>query len=244
MITLNLKDVKSIIINNYNNFCDKISIVKNSVEKIEEFSKFLTITSISKIDEGNSKSNKLFLFMILVYEIIFTLNCYSSYKCPQCKQKNCMHFHKLYKRNVIFKFNGYLIEAKFSIIVLECSFCKGSKKHKQHYHSLFPHIIFPYHIYSSEIIIDTLVDKIINEVKINKIMESKRISHQLLYKWLNELSIYKVTSSIILSISGNLKDILSLINKDRFNFYQMFFDKYDHPFFLFKETCVPLAIMP
>lgn len=75
-------------------------------------------------------------------------------------------------------------------------------------------------------------------------MESKRISHQLLYKWLNGLSAYRIVSSIILSISGNLKDILSLINKDRFNFYQMFFDKYDHPFFLFRETCVPLAIMP
>lgn len=242
MIALNNKLINRIIKNSIPVIENKINIIKQDINEITNFSSMLEVVNINKIDE--LEDNLDILYMINAYEIVANTNDYSFCKCPQCNHDNCMHYHKEYQRNIIFHIMGYEIIAKISIVVLECKFCKDTNKGKQHFHALLPDYIFPYHIFSSNIIINALYDRIIKNIKIEIIIEKLRISHQLFYKWLRGLKKYLLTSSIILATQSNIKDILNKIIENKDEFLYLFYKEYRHPYFLFKLTCVPLAIMP
>ena len=174
---------------------------------------------------------------------MININDYSEYKCPLCGKKEVLHFHKNYRRNLIFYHGVYEVICKIDIIVLECSHCKEHNKGKQHYHALLPSFILPYHIYSSYIIIDTLYLGL-TRGQILKIIEERNISHQLYYSWLRGLDKYKTSASTILSVKDDILSVIINIKEDMYKFLSEFYLSYHHPFFLFKLTCVNLVIMP
>ena len=243
MIALNNK----IINQNFNqiakNYQKDINKVKNNIESIQNFSNLLEIISINKLNI-KEKNTENILYYLKMYETILTINNYTSFKCPLCKKENTLSFHKTYERNIIFHLFDYEIVAKIKLIVLECAYCKKYNYNKQHYHAIIADYIFPYHIYSSNIIMNCLIDHYINELIIQEIIEQANISHQLYYKWLNEFNRYSLISSIILQTKNEIKEILKEI-KDRLEELQHnFYQNYNHPYFLFRKTCVSLAITP
>ena len=243
MIALNNKIIKQYLQKSYKNYRNDVEKVKNNIENIRDFSNILEVESINKLNVSSQNDTSI-LYYIKVYESLLTVNDYSNFKCPLCKKDHTLSFHKTYERNIIIHFDGYEIIAKISLIVLECAYCKEYNRNSQHYHAIIPDYIFPYHIYSSNIIMNCLIEHYLKELTINQIIEQANISHQLYYKWLNEFNKYLVVSSVILKTKANIKEILieikSRLEELQYNFYQ----SYNHPYFLFKETCVPLIIMP
>lgn len=208
---------------------------------LENFSNILEIISIN---ETNNYTESNILNTIKEYEIFTKVNDYSDLKCPLCKHDNIFHYHKTYKRNFIFNMWNYEVNAILTITVLECSYCKNNNKGKQLYHSLLPIDVLPYHTYSSNFILNTLQDRLLKGQKIQEIIESKNISHQLFYKWLKGLKLYTISASTILGIKKEIIDVIREIMKDLYSFLFQFFENFYHPFFLFRLTCVPLVIMP
>ena len=243
MIALNNKIIKQYLQKSYKNYRNDVEKVKINIENIRDFSNILEVESINKLNVSSQNDTSI-LYYIKVYESLLTINDYSNFKCPLCKKDHTLSFHKTYERNIILHLNGYEVIAKISLIVLECAYCKEYNRNSQHYHAIIPDYIFPYHIYSSNIIMNCLIEHYLKELTINQIIEQANISHQLYYKWLNEFNKYLVVSSVILKTKANIKEILieikSRLEELQYNFYQ----SYNHPYFLFKETCVPLIIMP
>lgn len=182
------------------------------------------------------------LYLIKAYEISMRMNDFVCLKCPLCKHKHIFSYHKEYIRDIIFYVGEYEITAKLHITVLECSFCKQQPE-KQHFHALLPDFIFPYHIYSAILILDCLYERFIKKAKIEAIIEKRNISHQLFFKWLRGLKIYKFSSSTILSIEANIVLVITEINDNLYSFLNKFYQTYYHPFFLFRVTCIPLVII-
>lgn len=243
MITLNSKIINQTFHEISKNYQKDINKVENNIENIKNFSNLLEIISINKLNI-KEKNTENILYYLKMYETILTINNYTSFKCPLCKKEHTLSFHKTYERNIIFNLYGYEIIAKISLIVLECSYCKEYNHNIQHYHAIIPDYIFPYHIYSSNIIMNCLIEHYLNELTINQIIEQVNISHQLYYKWLNEFNKYLVVSSIILKVKANIKEILAEIKNQLEELLYNFYQSYNHPYFLFKRTCVPLIIMP
>lgn len=241
MISLNNLIIKDNLIVSISKYQKDINKLFDNINDIYDFSSILEIISINKVNNKFNNSN--ILLYIKAYENITNSNDFNFCNCPNCKH-NSMKFYKSYQRNIIFYFNEYEIVAKISLTVLECSFCKQDKKYlKQHFHTLLPDFIFPYHIYSSDIILDTLTDRFINNIKINIILKERRISHQLFYTWIKGFKRYSLSSSIILSTESKLIDIISKINNNRDLFLYQFYQQFFHPFFLFRLTCVNLCII-
>ena len=243
MVALNNK----IINQNFNqiakNYQKDINKVKNNIENIKNFSNLLEIISINKLNIKEKNTDNI-LYYLKMYETILTINNYTSFKCPLCKKEHTLTFHKTYERNIIFHLFDYEIVAKIKLIVLECSYCKKYNHNKQHYHAIIPDYIFPYHIYSSNIIMNCLIDHYLNELIIQLIIEQANISHQLYYKWLNEFNRYSLISSIILQTKNEIKEILQEIIDRLEELQRNFYKNYNHPYFLFRKTCVSLVITP
>lgn len=223
-----------------NKFNDKISKCSQNIEEITNISAFLDVISIEKADIINNSYDVL--KEILSYEETYIINDYSNFICPCCKNKDTFSFHKLYSRNFVFTIKNYLITAKIKLIVLECSHCKKYKD-KQHFHTLLPDFIFPYHSYSSNIILDSITDKF-NKDKIKYITNKYKVSYQLLYYWITILNKYLFVCSIILKIPIIISNIIIKINENRKQFLKLFYQQYFHPFFLNRKTCKYLAITP
>lgn len=233
MITYNCLKCKTLFDTNY---------YKNySIKKIIDSIDILSNAIITKND--NIPSDKNIIERIKEYASLRTINDYREYECPLCGKKEVLSFYKTYERNLIFYYNSYEIICKIDIIVLECSFCKAHNIGKQHYHALLPDFILPYHIYSSYIIIDTLYLGL-TKGQILKIIEERNISHQLYYSWLRGLDKYRVSASTILSVKDDILSVIINIKEDMYEFLSLFYLSYNHPFFLFKLTCVNLVIMP
>ena len=244
MIPLNNIKINSLIEEDlYKKYKDKVEKVNNSIENIKDFSEILEVESINKLDTVMDNDISV-LYYIEAYEEINKVNDYSFCKCPLCKKENTTIYHKSYERNIILHINGYEIIGKISLTVLECKYCKECNKNKQHYHALIPDFIFPYHIYSSNIIMKTLINRFINKLKIEEIIENIKISHQLYYKWLNEFNKYLIVSSTILKTQTIITEVLNEIKSRQAELQYKCFINYYHPYFLFKKTCVPLIIMP
>ena len=223
-----------------NEFNDKISKCSQNIEEITNISAFLDVISIEKTDIINNSYDVL--KEILSYEETYIINDYSNFICPCCKNKDTFSFHKLYSRNFVFTIKNYLITAKIKLIVLECTHCKKYKD-KQHFHTLLPDFIFPYHSYSSNIILDSITDKF-NKDKIKYITNKYKVSYQLLYYWITILNKYLFVCSIILKIPIIISNIIIKINENRKQFLKLFYQQYFHPFFLNRKTCKYLAITP
>ncbi len=213
----------------------------NIIDNLNNFSNIIEVIHINKLDFQITSN---ILKDIKEYENYIKANDFSDLKCPLCKHDNVLHYHKEYQRDLIFQINDNEIISKITITVLECSYCKKMNKGKQLYHALLPAFIFPYHIYSGNIILDTLNKRLIEEEKIQQIIEKRNISHQLFYKWLKGFKKYSISASTILECDNNIIDIIKAIIKDPHSFLLKFFKTFYHPFFLFRLTCVPLVIMP
>ncbi len=243
MISINNLLINTKIANLFQKFDYEVKKVKENIENIKELTNIFGVESINKID--NKIENDInVLYYLKAYEEIMNVNDYAFCKCPLCKKENTLNNHKTYERNIIFHINGYEIIGKIKLIVLECKYCKEINKSKQHYHALLPDFIFPYHIYSSNIIIKTLIDRFINKLKIEEIIEKTRISHQLYYQWIKEFNKYLTVSSIILQTKSIIEEVLSQIKTRLDELQYGCFKNYYHPYFLFRKTCIPLIIIP
>lgn len=241
MITYNTTKIKSNLSKSME-FADKIiPTIKHDIYLLKDFSNILEIESIHKLDDISVSFD--ILYLIKSYEISIKMNDFDNLKCPLCKHLHTFYYHKEYCRNIIFYVGQYEITAKIHITVLECLFCKEHIE-TQHFHALLPDFIFPYHVYSGNLILDCLYERLISNIKIHSIIEKRNISHQLFYKWLRELEQYKLSSSTILEIEVDIKLIITNINTNPYSFLNQFYQIYYHPFFLFKETCIPLIIIP
>lgn len=168
-------------------------------------------------------------------------NDFSGLKCPYCKNK-CLKFHKTYTRNLVYYYNGKMFDTKIEIIVCICTNCK-KLNNKQKYHAILPEFILPYMIYEASTIIKSINDYIKKE-KLKEILEKLKIEHKLFYDWLHKFDKYVFPSSIVLSINNKIDDVINGIIENKDNFLMRFYQNYNHPFFLFKLTCVPLCITP
>ena len=223
-----------------NKFNDKINKCNENINEIGNISTFLEVVSIEKTDICNNSFH--ILNEILLYEETYMINDYSNFICPCCRNKDTLSFHKIYSRNLVFTIKDYLITAKIKLIVLDCSHCKKYKKN-QHFHTLLPDFILPYHSYSSNIILDSISDKFNNE-KIENITNKYKISYQLLYYWITILNKYLFVCSIILKIPIIISNIINRINENRKQFLKIFYQQYFHPFFLNRKTCIYSVITP
>ncbi len=223
------------------NFGEKITNCKHDINNIKEISSILHIENIEETDNINQNYN--IIQEILHYEETLIINDYANFTCPCCKKEGTLSFHKIYSRNFLFNVGNYRISSKIDLIVLECSFCK-EQNNKQKYHTLIPNIIFPYRIHSEKIILSSINDYFNKKLKIKDIENKYNISYQLLYYWHMIMKKYIMASSIILKIPSNISDIITGIISNTKTFLYKFYQKYYHPFFLNKKTCVPLAITP
>lgn len=224
-----------------NKFNEKFTEISNDINKIKNFSSILEVSSIENTNMNNNDSYDT-INEILLYEETYTINNYKELTCPCCKNKGTLSFHKLYPRNIVFTVGNYLITGTINLVVLECSHCKHFKG-RQHFHTLFPNFIFPYHSYSSEIILESIGEKF-DEQKIEDIVNKYKISHQLLYYWISIFNKYLLSCSIILKSQILIVLIIRRINENKRTFLELFYQQYFHPFFLNRKTCVPLAITP
>lgn len=179
--------------------------------------------------------------IIKLYNNYRDCNDFSDLVCPLCGNKGCLHFHKVYERNLTYYENGELINTIVEIIVCKCEHCEKAHN-KQKYHALLPEFVLPYHIYEASTIIKAINDYY-NKNKLQKIMEKLHITHKLFYDWLRKLKKYTLSSSIILKTINDIKEVVLGIVRDNSKFLISFYDDYNHPFFLFKTTCVPLCII-
>lgn len=223
--------------------------IKNCEKRqiIEIFEQFNAIFSIETVEKTDCTSQDDILDEITEYLNIINSNDYYNYECPNCKCTGFLKANTSYTRDIIVSHQGYLITGKIKLIVLKCSHC--SELHKkdenvQQYHALLPEFIVPYHSYSGEIIINCLNDKINNNEKIPNLEEKYNASYQLIYYWIKIMKKYELVSSIILKMPNDIKCTIKQILSDYNIFVNKFYLNYYHPFFLFKKTCVPLAITP
>lgn len=195
--------------------------------------------------EKNKTKNTTSPFTILInsYDNYCDCNMFNDLRCPCCNKKNTLSFHKKYPRNFSYIENGVKIDTVIYITVLECKYCKKCNN-KQKYHALLPIFILPYHIYEASMIIDSIYSYLVKEQKLNEILEKIQITHKLFYDWLKKIKIYLLPSSVILKENNVLITIIKKIYLLNEKFLIDFYDNYGHPYFLFKETCVPLCITP
>lgn len=241
MITLSntkINNFLQVTIEKSKKYIDKI---EEDINNLKDFSDILDIVSITTID-GMDESYDI-LYLIKIYETIGKINDYQEYQCPNCKRKDCLHYHKTYERDIVFYIGNKRIEAIIHLLVLECKHCKHDKD-EQHFHAIIPDFIFPYHIYSANIILNTIYDRLIKKIKIYKIIEKNRITKELYYKWIRGFKKYSISANTVLGVENNLESIIQAILNDIHMFLYKFYQTYYHPFFLFKPTCVPLSIIP
>ena len=168
-------------------------------------------------------------------------NDYNNLKCPCCGNKS-LSFHKKYQRNLVYYFNGEVFDITIDIAVCKCNHCSKIQG-RQKYHAILPEFVLPYVIYEASTIMNALNDYY-NKVKINQILDRLKIQHKLFYDWIKKFNIYSLSASIILKINNNLKLIINNIVNDNSIFLMNFYNNYNHPYFLFRLTCVPLCIIP
>lgn len=167
-------------------------------------------------------------------------NNYSNLKCPSCGKK-CLSYHKTYERNLTYYHNNEVYNTIINVAVCKCEHCSKIKG-KQKYHAILPEFILPYIIYEANTIIEALY-QYYNEIKLQQILDRLKIKHKLFYDWLKKLNVYSLSASIILAINNQKKLIISKIIENDYQFLNKFYLSYNHPFFLFKPTCVPLCII-
>ncbi len=233
----------------FNNFLEEVvknnekyvNTIKLDINKLKEFSNILDIISITKVND--IQENYDILYFIKTYEIMGKINNYEEYQCPNCKRRNCLHFHKNYERNITFFIGNYKVEAIITLLVLECNYCKNYED-EQRYHAILLDFIFPYHTYSANIILNTIYGRLINKIKVEQIIEKNKITKELYYKWVRGFKKYSMSADTILGIGEPLELIIKAIVNDIHTFLYRFYQTYYHPFFLFRSTCVPLSIIP
>lgn len=189
----------------------------------------------------NENEPKTIENIIKAYDNYRDCNNFSDLVCPLCKHK-CLVFHKIYERNLTYFIDGELKNIKINIIVCKCKHCEKAHN-KQKYHALLPEFILPYAIYEASTII-TAINDYLQKKKLDKILERLQITHKLFYDWLKKLKVYVLPSSVILKTINDINKVISEIKKSNTLFLKEFYDIYEHPFFLFKITCVPLCIIP
>lgn len=181
--------------------------------------------------------------IINAYYSYVDCNCFSDLTCPLCGFSGCLHYHKSYERNLIYLNDDKPVETKIIIAVLVCSHCKNIKA-KQKYHALLPTFIFPYHIYESSLIIDSIYKRICQKIKLDEILNRIKITHKLFYDWIKKIKKYLLPSSVIVKTKNEIIIVINEIYKLNDKFLIDFYNSFKHHFFLFKLTCVPLCITP
>lgn len=173
------------------------------------------------------------------------INCnnFDDLVCPLCKHRHCLKYHKTYVRNITYLENEQIYDDKIEIAVCVCEHCKKTKA-KQKYHALLPDFILPYHIYEASTIISALYDHEKRQRKSKEILERLKITHKLFRDWIKKFKKYLLPSSIITESNNDLSTVLDSIYKLKDIFLDSFYNNYNHPFFLFKLTCVNLCITP
>lgn len=236
MISLNDEKIKQIF-----NKIDKkyINNIKN-IDFIKNFSSILLINNINMSTEIIKNDDKNLLLFIKCYEQILHANDYSFLKCPLCNN-NDLIFHKTYTRNITFAIDDYIIDGTIELAVVKCKHCQT--KEKQHYHTILPDAILPYHLFSSAIVLNAINDKM-NKIKNSIILEKYKITRQLFNEWLKIFDKYKYASSTISKSIIDKRIIIKYILNNKEEFQYQFYEQYFHPFFLNKSTCVKLAITP
>ena len=194
--------------------------------------------NIDKIKSQNKKIDSI-EDIIIMYNNYRDCNDFSDLICPLCNHK-FLTFHKTYERNLTYYINGELVNVKIDIIVCKCKHCE-KVYNKQKYHALLPEFILPYTIYEASTIISAINDYL-KKKKLKEILERLRITHKLFYDWLKKIKRYVLSSSIVLKLNNDLYKVVLEIIRSNFFFLKTFYDTYKHPFFLFKETCIPLCI--
>ena len=178
---------------------------------------------------------------IKLYNNYRDCNYFINLKCPKCKN-NTLKFHKTYERNLCYYICDNLESIILDIIVVKCEHC-AKIDDSQKYHAILPEFLLPYSIYEASTIIKAVNDYI-NKVKLINILERLKIRHKLFYDWIKKINKYLLSSSIILKINNEISKVVNEIIKEKNNFLINFYNNYNHPFFLFRITCVPLCITP
>lgn len=189
-----------------------------------------------------SESNSYEL-LINTYNNYITCNSFFDLRCPCCKNKGVLSFHKTYTRNLSYIENGNKIDVLLDIAVVKCECCTKSNN-KQKYHALLPFFILPYHIHDANMIIDSAYEYLFKKMKLKEILEKLQITHKLFYEWLKKINKYLLPSSVILKENNVLIKVIERMYFRKEKFLIRFFDNYRHPYFLFRQTCVDLCITP
>lgn len=203
----------------------------------------LNITKINPYqfeNNDNSYTNKI-EYYIKAYYNYCNCNDFSNLRCPLCK-KHTLKYHKTYERYFSYYINEKLFNIKITITVCICEYCKEHNA-KQKYHAILPEFIFPYAIYEASTIIKAINDYL-QHIKLIDILTRLNIQHKLFYDWLKKFNKYLLSASIVLKVNNIINEVITNIINTSSEFIKQFYDIYEHPFFLFKLTCVQLSIIP
>ena len=181
--------------------------------------------------------------LINTYNNYVSCNSFNNLRCPCCKNKGVLSFHKTYSRNLSYIENDNKIDILLDVAVLKCDHCTKSNN-KQKYHALLPFFILPYHIHDANMIIDSVYEYLFKQMKLREILERLKITHKLFYDWIKKINKYLLPSSIILKENNDLIKVIKKIYSYKEQFLIEFFNNYQHPYFLFRITCVDLCITP
>lgn len=162
------------------------------------------------------------------YENYVSANDFSTQYCPKCKIKGKFKRNTKYQRNLTYKNNEEIVNDVMTIYVVECRSCGR-------YHALLPGFLFPYHIFSAPIIVEVLHQRLCNSLKLLKIVDKYKITHQLMYYWLKLLRKFQgYISTVFDEIVLQLVDQLNKMFDDLELFTKNFHIQHKFMFFLFK----------
>lgn len=175
------------------------------------------------------------------YNTYVNCNIFDDLRCPCCKNKGVLSFHKTYPRNFSYIENDNKIDVLLDIAVLKCEHCTKCNN-KQKYHALLPFFVLPYHIHEASMIINAAYQYILKQMKLREILERLKITHKLFYDWIKKINKYLLPASIILKENNDLIKVIKKIYSYKEQFLIEFFYNYQHPYFLFRITCIDLCI--
>lgn len=199
------------------------------------------LTKINNLGIEKIKNINLDSFQIAIdiYRNYCDGNDFSSLKCPVCG-KSDLEKNTTYFRNFTYYVGNEKRDTVIEITVCMCKNC-ANVPDRQKYHALLPEFIFPYAIHDASAIINALNDYY-SKKKLTEILERLQIRHKLFYDWINKINKYCLHASTVLGIDNKIEEVISKIVETNSVFLSNFYYNFNHPFFLFKLTCVPLCI--
>lgn len=154
-------------------------------------------------------------------------------KCPNCNREHYIKWGS-YTRNVVYFKNGKKYESTIKIKRIRCNDCKAT-------HSIIPSFLVPYKVHILEYIIEVIKYKIIKNNSF-KVTIKYNVSRQLVDYW--NLCYKEHFTRLCATLENNdKKKVIRIINKDIYNFINIYFKENNLIFMTHISSCYRRPIL-